>query len=90
MILMKSMTIDYKNASVQVSSFSKDGGVSESHMMVHVSGEGTVRQQVESLHAAFDAAALQECVGARPVFVRYFLSDVANQSEALDRMLDGR
>ena len=87
---MKNMTIDYKNASVQVSSFSKDGGVSEYHMMVHVSGEGTFRQQVDALHAAFDAAVVQECGGARPVFVRYFLSDVANQSETLDRMLDGR
>lgn len=84
------MRIDYKNAYVQISSFAKEDGVCEYHIMVHAAGDLTFEEQVDALHSAFDAAAADACAGSRPVFMRYFLSDVANQSDTLDRMLEGR
>lgn len=79
----------YRNALVEVSSFGNEDDTGEYHMMIHVSGGGTFRQQVEDLHSAFDAAAAEMCAGARPVFVRYFLSDVANQAAVLNEALEG-
>ena len=74
------MRIDYKNAYVQISSFAKEGGVCEYHIMVHAAGDLTFEEQVDALHSAFDAAAADACAGSRPVFMRYFLSDVARRT----------
>ena len=39
------MRIDYKNAYVQISSFAKEGGVCEYHIMVHAAGDLTFEEQ---------------------------------------------
>ena len=82
------MRIDYKNAYVQISSFAKEGGVCEYHIMVHSAGDLTFEEQVDALHSAFDAAAADACAGSRPVFMRYFLSDAANQADAVNAYVE--
>ena len=83
-------TIDYKGASVQIASFEVKDGFCEYHMMVHVSEHGTFEKQLESVHSAFDAVLASECSDSRPVFMRYFLSDVSNQAEILEEALEER
>ncbi|MBR5835924.1 MAG: hypothetical protein IKY66_07135 [Bacteroidales bacterium] len=72
---------EYDTASVQVSSFETAGGTGEYHMMVHVAAEGSFEEQLQALHASYDDVASK--INATPIFIRYFLSDAANQAEAL-------
>ena len=81
---------DYGKSNVQLSSFVAAGGTCEYHLMVHASAEGSFREQLDALHAAFDEAVLKEDVNASPVFVRYFLSDVANQADILKTSVSGK
>ena len=81
---------DYGKSKVQLSSFVAAGGTCEYHHMVHASAEGSFREQLDVLHAAFDEAVLKEGVNASPVFVRYFLSDVANQADILKASVSGK
>lgn len=87
---MRFRTIDNGNAFVQIASFEGRGGVRECHMMVHAVASGSFVEQLEALHAAFDTAVSQEPGNVRPVFIRYFLSDVSNQAEALNSSLEVR
>ena len=82
--------IDYKDASVQMASFEGKEGCGEYHLLAHVPPEGSFQQQLEQLHTALDKAIEDECKGAAPVFIRYFLSDVSNQAEILYKSLEGR
>lgn len=84
------MTTVYENASVQTAAFAAGCGAVEFHMMVHAKAAGSFGQQLAALHEAFDATADGVCRGARPVFVRYFLSDVSNQAQELKTVLEGR
>ena len=87
---MQFKTIDYSNASVKMASFRKEEGFCEYHMMVHASASGSFEHQVDAVHSAFDAALKGECAQARPVFMRYFLSDVSNQTDLLNGKLENR
>lgn len=81
--------IDYKDASVQMASFEGKEGCGEYHLLARVSLEGSFQQQLDLLHNALDKAVEDECKGAVPVFIRYFLSDISNQAELLYKSLEG-
>lgn len=87
---MKIRTIDNQKTSVQVASFEGRCGVCECHMMVHAAASGSFDDQLNAIHRAYDEALAQEQGRVRPVFIRYFLSDVSNQAEALKSSLEGR
>ena len=75
--------IEFEKARVEVSEFNAGSGVVEYHLMVHVTDVMlTYQQQVEALLQAYDAV-LHQLEGAVAVFKRYFLSDAANQADAL-------
>lgn len=82
--------IDYRDALVQMASFGGKDGCCEYHLLARVSPEGSFQQQLQLLQNAVDKAVEEECKGAVPVFIRYFLSDVSNQAELLYKSLDGR
>ena len=81
---------DYTKAYVQLSSFVAAGRTGEYHLMVHAAAEGSFREQLDALHAAFDEAVSKGDIKANPVFVRYFLSDVANQADVLKASVSGK
>ena len=85
---MRYKRFEYEKASVQISSFEADGGTGEYHMMVHASAEGSFEDQLQTLHAAYADAS--SGIDAVPVFVRYFLSDVANQADVLSHAAEDR
>lgn len=68
-------------ATLEVSVFLPQGGVTEWHAMLHVEprGERFVQQYERMLAAQKALLALPEMEGAQPVFKRYFLSDSTNQ-----------
>ena len=80
--------IDYRDALVQMASFGGKDGCCEYHLLARVSPEGSFQQQLQLLQNAVDKAVEEECKGAVPVFIRYFLSDVSNQAELLYKSLD--
>lgn len=86
---MMTRTIVCDRASVQVASFDGHDGVRECHLMVHATPSGTFEDQLDALHSAFDTVVSGEYGNVRPVFIRYFLSDVSNQAEILKEALEG-
>lgn len=82
-------TLEYDKASVQLASFAKTDTCCEYHVMVHVEPYGSYDQQLDALHEAFDAA-MNGLDNARPVFMRYFLSDISNQAGVLSAVLEKR
>lgn len=56
----------------------------EVHLMIHADGPESFESQLDTIHRAFDAFMESRSVGTSPVFMRYFLSDAANQAEILD------
>lgn len=75
---------------MQIASFEGSCGVSECHMTVHSVASGSFEEQLDAVHAAFDEAVVREPGNVRPVFIRYFLSDVANQAGTLKSSLESR
>lgn len=62
----------------------------ETHLMLHAEASLSFQQQLDSLHEAlaeFRKTALSE---ASPVFMRYFLSDAANQAASVEAYLADR
>lgn len=87
---MQFKRFDYKDASVQLSIFGTQGQTCEYHVMVHVAADGAFEKQLDAIHSAFDKVVAEECSGAGPVLVRYFLSDVSNQADVLKNSLSDR
>ena len=79
---------EYENAFVQGSSYDVEAGVRECHVMVRAYPCGSFNQQLDAVRAAFDEVCAGRCAGLSPVFVRYFLSDAANQEPELGAFLD--
>lgn len=79
---------EYENAFVQGSSYDVEAGVRECHMMVRAYPCGSFGQQLDAVRAAFADVCAGRCAGLIPVFVRYFLSDAANQTAELGVSLD--
>ena len=79
---------EYENAFVQGSSYDVEAGVRECHVMVRAYPCGSFNQQLGAVRTAFDEVCAGRCAGLAPVFVRYFLSDAANQEPELGASLD--
>lgn len=72
-------------AQVQLSSFGAQGGVTEYHLLISVRDASlSFQEQLDCLREAY-AQVLQDELerDATPVFRRYFVSDAANQTEAI-------
>ena len=76
--------IAFDKAYAELSSFQVEGGVSEYHLMVHVT-DSTLpfSAQLDVLFAAYDTLQKGTLKGVQSVFKRYFLSDAANQAALL-------
>ena len=74
---------EYENACVQGSTYDVESGVRECHLMVRAYPCGPFSQQLDAVRAAFAEVCAGTCAGLAPVFVRYFLSDAANQEAEL-------
>lgn len=57
------------------------------HLMIHAGGSESFENQLNALHDAFGGFVKERSEGARAVFMRYFLSDAANQTPALNEYL---
>lgn len=79
---------EYENAFAQGSTYDVEAGVRECHVMVRAYPCGSFSQQLSAVRAAFAEVCAGKCAGLTPVFVRYFLSDVANQETGLGTSLD--
>ncbi len=56
----------------------------EVHLMIHAGTSGSFQSQLDAVHKALDGFMANRSDGARPVFMRYFLSDAANQAEIVN------
>ena len=63
--------------------------VNEIHLMIHADASLRFDAQLESLNQALDEFCNSEGIGYHPVFLRYFLSDAANQAETMNVFLAG-
>ena len=83
--------IAFDKAYVELSSFQIEGGVSECHLMVHVTDAMLpFTAQLDALFAASDTLQKGVLKDAQPAFKRYFLSDAANQASLLqEKIVEG-
>ena len=88
--MIRKWRIEFEDASAYGSSLDFETGVCECHMVVRTCPGGSFEKQLDRIHSAFAEACSAHCSGLRPVFVRYFLSDVANQEGLLRKMCEGR
>ena len=78
--------IEYLRTTVEYSLFGGEGGTREAHLMFHVDPEaGSYEEQLTAIRKAYHRILSRKVKirGMVPVFCRYFLSDAANQWEAL-------
>ena len=76
--------LEFDKTKVEVSSFKPEGGVAEHHVMIHVTDATlSFTEQLAAVFQAYDAVLAAQCQGAQSVFKRYYLSDAANQANAL-------
>lgn len=82
--------LDYDCVCASVSSFEKEGGVSEFHIMIQVTNQMlSFDEQVDKLLNAYISLRHDKLNDAKPVFERYFLSDSAIQQSLLkERLFD--
>lgn len=81
--------IEYLRTTVEYS-FWGEGGTREAHLMFHVDPEaGSYEEQLTAIRKAYHRILSRKVKirGMVPVFCRYFLSDAANQWEALQAVL---
>lgn len=68
----------------EISAYCPDGGVAEYHVMIHATNpEQTFDEQLAAVLNTYYALLENDLKGASSVFKRYFLSDAANQKDAL-------
>lgn len=81
---MKYKDIMQKYTSIELSRFEVLNGVSEYHLMIHITDPTlTYQQQVEAILGSYHSLLQEELKGASPIFKRYFLSDASNQADYL-------
>lgn len=69
---------------IEKKSFCFANGVSEHHLMIHVEDRSaSYAGQLKQVFSDYDSFCREELPGARPVFIRVFLSDSMNQAEEL-------
>ena len=83
-MMMRNITIAYDDCILQVTAIGD-----EAHLMLHADGTLTFQQQLDALHAAWASFRETHALEYSPVFMRYFLSDAANQTAALDACISG-
>lgn len=75
---------------IEIKSYLFADGVSEHHLMIHVSDRtATYAGQAEQVFSDYNHILQKELPDAVPVLIRVFLSDSANQTEALHACLEG-
>lgn len=80
--------LDYDSISVNVSSFEKERGVSEFHIMIQVTNQMlSFDQQLDNILTTYNSILNDKLENANPVFERYFLSDAAIQQSLLKERL---
>lgn len=86
MIINDKIILKDFDTTVQLSSFLAEGGVREWHVLFHIAPDGdSFLGQKERLMRSWEAVMqMQELRDAKPVFKRYFLSDIANQAALID------
>ena len=76
--------IQLENTLAEISKFEVEDGVTEFHVMIHATHpEQTFQEQLDSVLNTYYNLLETELKGASSVIKRYFLSDAANQYEAL-------
>lgn len=82
---MPSKTILYENVKAELKMFGMAPAVREYHVMFHITNPFlTFNEQTETLIQAYETLATDAYVGgAQAVFMRFFLSDAANQADTL-------
>ena len=80
----KQQILESKKTRIEINSFQAEGGVSEHHLMIHVTeAKLSFAEQLKALFEAYDSVLTNQLQGAHSVFKRYFLSDAANQANTL-------
>lgn len=80
----KQQILERKKTRIEINSFQAEGGVSEHHLMIHVTeAKLSFAEQLKALFEAYDSVLTNQLQGAHSVFKRYFLSDAANQANTL-------
>ncbi len=80
----KQQILESKKTRIEINSFQAEGGVSEHHLMIHVTeAKLSFAEQLKALFEAYDSVLAHQLQGAHSVFKRYFLSDAANQANTL-------
>lgn len=83
-------TMMKEQVKVEISRFEVENGVNEYQLMLHATvTEELFEVQLLSVLHAYKELADGELSGMRPVFIRFFVSDAANQAELLHRHLPG-
>jgi Putative translation initiation inhibitor, yjgF family len=85
---MKTQIVHQNNTLLEISDFQPEKGLSECQVMIHIT-EATLPycEQLKSIFDSFDELLSGEFCDARVVFQRIFLSDAANQVDALHNYL---
>ena len=79
---MRSEKYEMNNAWAEISCFQSTGEVCEYHVMIHAKAEGrTFQQQLDAVLDSYELLKANQLKGATAVLKRYFLSDVANQTD---------
>ena len=77
-----------KDIYAEISTYTSTDSACEYHLILHVKNRKlSFEEQVEKLQEAYTHITQQEFPKATPVFKRYYLSDAANQEEALKGMI---
>jgi enamine deaminase RidA (YjgF/YER057c/UK114 family) len=77
-------TITTENTRTELFCFTCEGEVTEYHLIIHAkAGELNFQQQLDAVLDSYEQLKTSELNGATAVIKRYFLSDVANQADAV-------
>ena len=78
------------NIAKELFKYNGKNNVSEYHVMLHVSSKAelTFDEQLTALTSAYSDMTENELNGAYPVFVRYFISDAANQQHKIKNVAE--
>lgn len=74
----------YSACQAEVSTFSTNEEVIEYHILIHSTcREATYEEQLKSILTSYQDLSNTACKGGTPVFMRFFVSDAANQTEQI-------
>lgn len=82
-MMIEYLKIAYSGCDVDAATFRPSEGQAEWHLMFHPSAEDSFEKQYACIKNALDAF-IADKAGAVPVFMRWFLSDSANQQKTVE------